>query len=366
VFDHFRQTKPQENPPSIEDVLSNRTVGIAAQILLAVAVLLAICYFAKLVMITLVTSILLAFVLAPLVDMLKRWRIPRSVGSFLAVALLLACVYGVMFFSYNQARNFIRDLPKYSDKIGQTTIRFRQQAEQIQKTTESVLPDTTSDERTLKVQPKPNVSDWVTNSAASLTELLLFVSFIPFLIYFMLSWMERMRIATVSLFRQENREAVNRMLGGIASMFRAFIVGNLICGLFMGIVSVIAFGALGLPYFYFLGFISAFLSLIPYLGVVLAMLPPIAAGLESLNGSKLLWIAVITVGVHVFAINVLFPKIIGRRLNLNPLVVTIALLIWGWMWGAMGLILAVPITGALKIIFDHVHSLKPLGAWMGE
>jgi predicted PurR-regulated permease PerM len=65
-------------------------------------------------------------------------------------------------------------------------------------------------------------------------------------------------------------------------------------------------------------------------------------------------------------LNVLYPKIIGKRLQLNPLAVTLALLFWGWLWGAMGLILAVPITAALKIIFDHVEGLRPWGAWLGE
>ena len=72
------------------------------------------------------------------------------------------------------------------------------------------------------------------------------------------------------------------------------------------------------------------------------------------------------VGLHIFAINVLYPKLIGKRLQLNPLAVTIALLIWGWLWGAVGLILAVPLTAALKIIFDNVESLRPYGAWLGE
>ena len=65
-----------------------------------------------------------------------------------------------------------------------------------------------------------------------------------------------------------------------------------------------------------------------------------------------------------FAISGLFPKVIGKRLQLNPLVVTIGLLVWGWIWGAMGLILAIPIMGALKIIFDHIAALRPFGAWM--
>jgi len=60
------------------------------------------------------------------------------------------------------------------------------------------------------------------------------------------------------------------------------------------------------------------------------------------------------------------PPIIRKRLNLNPLIVTIGLLVWSSIWGAMGLILAVPITGAMKIIFDHVDGLRSFGAWMEE
>jgi predicted PurR-regulated permease PerM len=58
------------------------------------------------------------------------------------------------------------------------------------------------------------------------------------------------------------------------------------------------------------------------------------------------------------------PKVIGKRLRLNPLVVTIALLVWGWIWGAMGLILAIPMTGTMKIIFDHIDSLHASGRWL--
>src|SRR5262249_7738341 len=147
---------------------------------------------------------------------------------------------------------------------------------------------------------------------------------------------------------------------------RAFIVGNVICGLFMSLVSTVAFGLLGLPYFYFLGFSSGFLSLIPYLGVILAVLPPLATGLGQLTKVDLAAIVGIILVLHVFTINMLFPKVIGKRLKLNPLVVVLALLIWGWVWGAMGLLLALPITGAMKIIFDEVDALRPFGAWLGD
>jgi predicted PurR-regulated permease PerM len=70
--------------------------------------------------------------------------------------------------------------------------------------------------------------------------------------------------------------------------------------------------------------------------------------------------------MHLFSMNVLYPKLLGKRMDLNPLVVTLSLLIWGWIWGAMGLLLAVPITAAIKIVCDNVEQLKPIGNWMGE
>ena len=71
-------------------------------------------------------------------------------------------------------------------------------------------------------------------------------------------------------------------------------------------------------------------------------------------------------GTHVVMINVLYPKLIGQRVRLNPLAVVLSLLFWFWIWGAMGVILAVPITGAAKIVCDHVDSLRSLGAWLGD
>jgi predicted PurR-regulated permease PerM len=197
-------------------------------------------------------------------------------------------------------------------------------------------------------------------------EIVLLASFVPFIVYFMLSWQEHVRSSTVMLFKMEHRNTAYVTLGLISQMIRGFIVGNLIVGVFMSIVGTIVFGLIGLPYFYFIGVISGFLTLVPYLGVILALIPPVAAGLGQSNAEQLAMIVVTVFGLHLFALNVLYPKIIGKKMSLNPLAVTISLLFWGWLWGAMGLILAVPMTGALKIVFDHVDSLRPYGAWMGE
>jgi len=336
---------------------------LMGQTVVATAVVLLLCYVAKLVLVVLLVSVLIAFILAPLVNLLEMTRIPRPVGSFIAVVVLGALIYGGLYFGYNRVTGFVQDLPKYSSRIKHVVMRFREQAQKI----ETVLPGNASDDKqTVRVQQQTSWSDVITSNLGGVAEVLLMLSFIPFLVYFMLSWQDHVRAATVMLFKMENRNTAYVTLGRISAMIHSFINGNLAVGIFTSIISLIVFGALHLPYFYFLGFISGFLSLVPYLGVVLALIPPVVAGIGVLHGGGMIAIIATVLGVHVFALNVLYPKLIGKRLQLNPLAVTVSLLIWGFLWGAPGLILAVPITGAMKIIFDNVESLRPYGAWLGE
>ncbi len=338
----------------------------ASLIVLATAAVLTLMYFAKPVLVVTLVSVLLGFVLAPIVDACDRVHLPRWFGSAVAILVFVGICYGIMYFSYNRGISFLDDLPKYSTRIRETVIRVRQRTEKIQKTAENVLTTAPDEKNAVKVKQTSNWADRLTEGAGAVTELVLLIGFIPFLTYFMLSWQEHFRSSTVMLFKLQHRNTAYVTLGLISAMIRSFIVGNLVVGIFISLISTIVFAVLHLPYFYFLGVISGFLSLVPYLGVVLAIVPPLAAGIGQLNSEQLLVIVVTVLGLHLFALNVLYPKIIGKRLQLNPLAVTLALLFWGWLWGAMGLILAVPITGALKIIFDHVEGLRPWGAWLGE
>jgi predicted PurR-regulated permease PerM len=208
--------------------------------------------------------------------------------------------------------------------------------------------------------------DLVTRGFGSIYQALIAASFIPFLVYFMLSWHRHVRSATVMLFSMEHRHTAYVTLGLIGKMMRAFLVGNLLVGVFLAVASIGVFAVLGLPFFYFVGPLSGFLSLVPYLGVVLALLPPIMVGFSQMDSGSLVFLVASVLALHVIALNVLYPKFIGNRLQLNPLTVSISLLFWGWYWGAMGLVLAIPLTAAVKIICDHIEVLRPYGAWMGE
>ena len=334
--------------------------------ILAVAAVLTLVYYAKVVLVILLISILMAFVLAPLVDFLLTRHVPRALGALVAVALLTGVLGFLTYVSYNRAFDFIHDLPNYKSEIQSLIGRFTRQAETITKSTETVLEENKEEKNVITVRQASSWTDILGPYASAVTETVLTITFVPFLVYFMLSWQDHVRSASVMLFKMENRNTAYVMLGLIAAMIRSFIVGNLIIGLFLSAGSVVVFGLLHLPYFYFFGVMSGFLSLVPYLGVILALVPPLIGGLGHTTTAEMAIIILTVFGLHLAAMNVLYPKILGKRLQLNPLAVTISLLFWGWLWGAIGLVLAVPLMGAAKIVFDHIEPLRPYGTWLGE
>jgi predicted PurR-regulated permease PerM len=298
---------------------------------------------------------------------LERIRIPRSGGALIAVLLLLALALGLSYFFYNRAVDFATELPKYSGKIRETVSKIRNQTNKIAQSTRSVVapPDKTK-AIPVEVKPKPDLFNIISGDGASVLDDVLAVSFVPFLVYFMLTWKDHAHRATVRLFAEDHRQVAHRTIARMSNMIRAFIVGNAVIGLLNSAVSIAVFWALGIPYFYFIGVISGFVSLIPYLGVFLALLPPLAAGLGILDRTAVLMVFVTIVGLHIVTMNVFYPKLVGKRLRLNPLAVTLALLFWAWIWGTMGLLLAVPILGAAKIACDRIDSLRGFGEWLGE
>jgi putative permease len=299
------------------------------------------------------------------VQALEYLRLPRTLAALVSVIVMMGALYGITVASYNQALIFADNVPKYSQKIRSIIQPLQRDAETLEKTGEAV-GGTPSPSNVVQVRQVTSWSDVLTHGAYNLTDVILAASFVPFLAYFLLTWQSHARSATVMLFPLHHRHTAFVTLGLIGKMLQSFIVGNLLIGLLISGVSVAIFGLLHVPFFYFIGFLSGFLSLVPYLGVVLAMVPPILVGLGQLEPQDLVVVAFCVVGLHLFALNVLYPKLLGSRLKINPLAVTIALLFWGAVWGAVGLVLAIPITGAIKIVFDHVDSMKPYADWLGE
>ena len=150
-------------------------------------------------------------------------------------------------------------------------------------------------------------------------------------------------------------------------MARGYVIGNFVLGLMLSVVSCAFFFAIRLPYWPIVGPLSSFFSLVPYVGMPLAIAPALMSGLTIYDQPAMyIIIAAVLAFLHLIAMNLLYPKVVGSRVHLNPLVVTIALMFWGTLWGGIGLLLAIPITAAVKAVCDNVSSLQGYGKLLGD
>jgi predicted PurR-regulated permease PerM len=378
---------------------SNRTVEDARQFampIVALGAIIAILYFGRLFFITAMTAVTIAFILEPLVTLLMRLRLPRSVASFVVCCFALACLYVIGLGAYSQLTGLYNELPVYGQRVGDMVGGVREKIQGVEKQTYQIfLPAKQrqqleeEEQRAQKAaekkkgsrkgDPTPQfavaappvdtssaIGDYVYAHLNSFYQILLMVSFIPFLVYFMLSWRDHINRAFLQLFQGEARLVAARSLQGIAEMVRAFVVGNFLLGILLALLSSGMFWMIHLPYPLLIGPLSGMLSLVPYVGLPLAMAPPLFSAL-GINTVPVYILVMVSVALlHLLALNLLYPKIVGSRVHLNPLVVTFSLMLWGFLWDAPGLLLAIPLTAGLKAVCDNVKELRPIGKFLGD
>jgi len=338
-----------------------------AQIVIAFVAIVALLYFLRYVFITSLCALLAAFILEPLVARLASVGIPRAAGSILSVLVGSILTGALGYFLFIQVAPISRALPQYSTKIRQSLSQIQEPIYRLERSTQA-LTDTARDGDEpvpIEVRETPTPSRFLVSNFGTIGEFFLALSFLPCLTYFMLTWKAHAHSATVMMFPDEHRLAAFRTVARISGMIRSFLIGNLLVWLIGAVCYTILFWCLGIPFFYFLGFVCGFLSLIPSVGAILAAIPPVVGGMGILHTTGFLIVVVCVFAVHVVMLNLLYPKLVGKRVLLNPLAVVLALLFWAWLWGAMGLILAIPIVAAVKIVCDHTDSWKGLGAWLG-
>jgi predicted PurR-regulated permease PerM len=352
----------------VEVLQATIKIGTVAQIVTALIAVIGLLYLLKLVLVTILASILLAYVLEPAVALLVRWRFPRWLGAGVVVSFAVVLAFGLVYFSYNRAVDFGNELPQYTATLRRTVGSLRSDADKLANQARSVVDPPKDHDKPVSVridQPQ-GIVQMISENSGTILDILMAVGFAPFLIYFMLASKEHVYVSTVRLFPKEHRLAAHRTVGNISKMIRSFLLANLAVGLVSGIICGIIFWRLGIQYFYFIGAISGFVTLIPYLGMFLALLPPLAGGAGTLHHGGIITVIVTVIGIHAITMNLIYPRVIGARLKLNALAVSLSLLFWAWIWGAPGLILAIPIVGALKIICDYIDPLRGFGSWLGE
>jgi predicted PurR-regulated permease PerM len=364
--------------------------------IIALGVAVAILYFGRLLFITSLVAVILKYILEPFVILLVRIRFPRSLASFVVCVGALLVLYLAGLGAYSQLAGLVAELPKYGERIGELVETVSQKAEAMEQRSYQLIlpsrkpqaqaPPAATESRKKRRAPEvpapatpgaiPEVrihedstpiGSFLAARLGSLYQTFLMASFVPFLVYFMLSWHEHIRRSFLQFFRGEDRSAAARSLQGIADMVRAFVVGNSVLGVVLAAVSSLAFWIMHLPYPFLVGPLSGFLSLVPYVGLPLAALPPLFVALTVYNNISgyLLVIAVVS-SLHLLALNLLYPKFVGSRVHLNPLAVTFSLMLWGFLWDAPGLILAIPLTAAFKAVCDNVKGLRQIGKFLGD
>jgi len=351
----------------VETLHASIKIGTVAQIVIALVATIGLLYLLKLVGVTILASILLAYVLEPPVAALVRIHGPRWVGAMVVTTLTVTLSLGLVYFSYNRALDFASDLPRYSAALRTTVGNFRGRVDKVLNQASSVVEPPKQREKPVpvRIEQSQGLTQILSETGGTIIDVLLAISFVPFLVYFMLASKEHVYASTVRLFPKEHRREAHRTVGTISAMIRSYILANFVAGLVASVICGSVFWYLDIQYFYFIGLISGFVTLVPYLGVFLALIPPLAGGLGKLHEGGFIAVIATVVSIHLVTMNLIYPRVIGPRLQLNALAVGLSLLFWAWVWGAPGLLLAIPILGALKIIFDHVQPLQPLGSWLG-
>jgi predicted PurR-regulated permease PerM len=209
------------------------------------------------------------------------------------------------------------------------------------------------------------VRSFIVRIIGSLYALVLEVTFVPFLVFFMLAGKQEVWHGTLQLFPVSKRTGVKETLEDLRDVLRDYLVGMSLVTLVVMAASSLFFWSIGLDYPILTGMVSGLLNMVPYIGAVLAWLPAFLIALAKFKtfGSFAL-IAGVLMAIHMLSNNLLAPALVGKRVRLNALSITIALLFWGWLWGGMGLLLAIPLTAALRVICDHTESWKPMGRWL--
>jgi predicted PurR-regulated permease PerM len=350
-----------QTPPSIVRFASSNF----SMRLIAAAIILLFFYYAAGVVITLLLSILLAYFLDPAVEFLEKLSLPRTVGAMVMVLILIAVLGAVGYGLWTRTSDFAENWPKYSSVLKQAAAAVEGKIRGIEGQVSQIAPGQGTSAGTETRPDSGIVRTLIFRGIGSLYALFLEVTFLPFLVFFMLAEKREVWHGTLQLFPVSRRTQVKETLEDLRDVLRDYLAGMTILTLIVIAVSSLFFWVLGMDYPILTGIASGLLNMVPYIGAVLAWLPAFIIALAKWKtlGSYVLIAGGLTT-IHVLALNFVAPQLVGRRVRLNAVAITIALLFWGWVWGGMGLLLAIPITAALRVICDHTESWKPIGRWL--
>ena len=338
--------------------------SVSARII-AAGIVIAFCYFASEVLVTLLVAVLLAYFLDPVVTWFENVRVPRALGSLLIVLMTIALMVVLGWTLIERVDQFGADWPKYRQPLRAAANAVEKKLETFEARVSEIEPTERTGEHIVAVAESHPVRSALLSRLTSLGNVILAATFLPFLVFFMLAAKRQVWHATMQLFPDTERTRVKQALADVTQVLRSYVVGTALVGLVLVAASWLFFWLMGLDFPFLTGLVSGLLNLIPYFGMILSFLPPLLIGLKQFHTvGPFIGIFAILALIHFIAANLLVPALVGWRVRLNALAITLSLLFWGWLWGGMGLILAIPITAVIKVVCDHVEGWQPVGHWL--
>ena len=371
--------------PEPERVLLHMPVDVRSASLVFVAVLAGIfaLHWAAAVFIPLMLTLMLTYALAPLVDKLGQWHVPRWLG---AAVVLLALGGGLGWTGYrlsDSASELLDALPAAAQKLRQavrskpagatnpldTVQKAATQLEQAAQENAAKVTAPRGVQRVVIERPGFNVRDYLVSGTLGLITAVGQLTLIAFLTYFALCSGDTFRRKLVRMAGpslQKKRITV-KVLDDITSQIERYLLVQILTSAIVGLATGVAFWALGLENAAVWGIVAAVTNLIPYVGSLIVMAASALVAFLQFNGIEMaLAVGGVSLLIHTLVGNLLTPWLTSRTSRMNPVAVFVAVIFWGWLWGIWGLLLGVPMLMVVKAVCDRVEDLQPIGELLGE
>lgn len=358
-----------------------RSVSLA---LLAVLASLFALHVASAVFIPLLLGVMVSYALSPLVDRMERRRVPRALGAGLLIGAIVAGVGWTTFALSDDATDLIESLPVATQKVREAVRAQRGRSESAidkvqraaadleQAAQEGAAPRPTTTRGVTRVsieRARFDIKDYLWTGtlgvAASVGQALVVV----FIAYFLLASGSSFRRKMVKIagptFAQ--KRITVQVLDEITEQIHRYLLVQVFTSVLVGVVTWLAFLAIGLEHAAVWGVVAFVLNFVPYVGsLALAAGAALVAFVQFGSLNMALAVAGIAMGIHVVSGNLLTPWLTSRTNRLNPLTVFVGVLAFGWLWGVWGLLLGVPILTTVKAVCDRVEDLQPIGELLGN
>ncbi|GAA0354650.1 AI-2E family transporter [Bacillus horti] len=298
-------------------------------------------------------SMIIAYLLHPLVDLLMKTRLNRTLSILVLYILFFGALGCVLWFGtpvfIEQLRDLMNELPQIQKTILIWLERFEMQLQRLPDGIHLGINDALL---SIQSDSRHTISQMVEGAGKMLDKMFALVV-IPFLVFYFLLDAEIMNKTIYHLIPTSKRKMALDIWKDIDHSLGEYIRGQIMISLVVGLLSLIGYFIIGLPYTLFLAGLMAVTNIIPYFGPFIGIAPAILVALLT-KPSLVLWVIVINLIIQIIEGNILAPWIVGKRLHIHPVFIILSLLLGHQIGGVVGLILAVPIFVAGKVVLEHL------------